>query len=74
MTGRGIPAIRPSDADAVSTLLLAVISFLLPVLVPAGVYGLELFIGLIQAFVFSMLLMVFASMAMHKHGGDDDHH
>jgi F-type H+-transporting ATPase subunit a len=32
----------------------------------------ELFIGLIQAFVFGMLTMVFMSMATRGHG--DEHH
>jgi hypothetical protein len=54
--------------------LLVVMSFMLSMLVPAGVYALELFVGLIQAFVFSMLLLVFSSMAMAGHGHDDSHH
>jgi len=54
--------------------LLFVMSFLLAMLVPAAVYGLELFIGLIQAFVFAMLLLVFSAMAMQTHGHGDEHH
>lgn len=55
--------------------LLFVMSFLLSMLVPAGVYALELFVGLIQAFVFAMLLLVFSSMAMQGHGhGEEEHH
>jgi len=54
--------------------LLFVMSFLLAMLVPAGVYGLELFVGLIQAFVFAMLLLVFSAMAMEGHGSGDEHH
>ncbi|MBI5958027.1 MAG: F0F1 ATP synthase subunit A [Chloroflexi bacterium] len=53
--------------------LLVVMSFMLSMLVPAGVYALELFVGLIQAFVFSMLLLVFSSMAMAGHGHDESH-
>ncbi len=53
--------------------LLFVMSFLLAMLVPAAVYVLELFVGLIQAFVFAMLLLVFSSMAMQPHGHDDAH-
>ena len=53
-------------------ILLIVMSFLLAMLVPAGVYGLELFIGLIQAFVFAMLLLVFSAIAMQGHG-DEQH-
>ena len=54
--------------------LLFVMSFLLAMLVPAAVYGLELFIGLIQAFVFAMLLLVFSAMAMQGHGHSDEQH
>ncbi len=54
--------------------LLFVMSFLLAMLVPAAVYGLELFIGLIQAFVFAMLLLVFSAMAMQGHGHGDEQH
>lgn len=54
--------------------LLFVMSFLLAMLVPAGVYGLELFVGLIQAFVFAMLLLVFSAMAMQGHGHGEEHH
>jgi F-type H+-transporting ATPase subunit a len=54
--------------------LLFVMSFLLAMMVPAAVYVLELFVGLIQAFVFAMLLLVFSSMAMQPHGGHDDAH
>lgn len=53
--------------------LLFVMSFLLAMMVPAAVYVLELFVGLIQAFVFAMLLLVFSSMAMQPHGHDDAH-
>ncbi len=53
--------------------LLIVMSFMLSMLVPAGVYALELFVGLIQAFVFAMLTLVFASMAMAGHGHDESH-
>lgn len=54
--------------------LLFVIPFLVATLMPAGVYGLELFVGLIQAFVFFMLTLVFSGMAMEGHHGDDDEH
>jgi len=50
--------------------LLMVMSFLIAMLVPAGVYVLELFVGLIQAFVFSMLLLIFSSVAMQGHGSE----
>lgn len=53
--------------------LLFVMAFLVALLLPAIFYGLELFVGLIQAFVFAMLLLVFSSMAMESHSHDEDH-
>ncbi len=44
--------------------LLVVITFLIPYIVPIPFYALELFVGLIQALVFSMLTLVFMTMAM----------
>lgn len=46
--------------------LLAVIAFLIPVIAPVPFLGLELFVGFIQALVFSMLTAVFLLLAMHK--------
>lgn len=48
--------------------LLVVIAFLVPVIVPMPFYGLELFVGFIQALVFSMLTLVFFTMATQAHG------
>ncbi len=48
--------------------LLAVMTFLIPVVVPMPFYGLELFVGFIQALVFSMLSLVFFNMATIGHG------
>jgi F-type H+-transporting ATPase subunit a len=55
-------------------ILLLVMSFLLPfTFVIVGVfYGLEIFVGAIQAFIFGMLTLVFAVMATTGHG-DGDH-
>ncbi len=50
--------------------LLAVISFLIPVVAPMPFYGLEIFVGLIQALVFAMLSLVFYNMATVGH---DEH-
>jgi len=50
--------------------LLAVIGFLVPVIAPMPFYGLELFVGFIQALVFSMLSLVFYNMATFGH---DEH-
>lgn len=53
--------------------LLLILTFLVPFLAPLGIYGLELFVGLIQAVVFGMLVLVFAVGAVEHHG-DDEHH
>jgi F-type H+-transporting ATPase subunit a len=47
--------------------LLVVITFLVPIVVPMPFYGLELFVGLIQALVFAMLSLVFFNMATQSH-------
>ncbi|MCB0033672.1 MAG: F0F1 ATP synthase subunit A, partial [Anaerolineales bacterium] len=54
--------------------LLFVMSFLLPA---ANIvfFGLEFFVGLIQAIVFALLMLIFMSSATESHHGDDhDHH
>ena len=48
--------------------LLIMMSFLVPLLLVDVFYGLELFVGLIQAFVFAMLTLVFAQQAVTAHG------
>lgn len=50
--------------------LLAVIVFLIPWGVALPFYGLELFVGFIQAFVFAILTLVFMTLATtaHEHG------
>ncbi|PFG74397.1 F0F1 ATP synthase subunit A [Tepidiforma thermophila] len=53
--------------------LLLILTFLAPFVAPLGIYGLELFVGLIQAIVFSLLLLVFAVGAVEHHG-DEEHH
>jgi F-type H+-transporting ATPase subunit a len=54
--------------------LLTMMSFLVPFLLVDVFYGLELFVGLIQAFVFSILTLVFAVTAVSHHGDGDEHH
>jgi F-type H+-transporting ATPase subunit a len=55
--------------------LLAVMAFLVAFIVPVAFYGLELFVGFIQALVFMMLAVVFFSTAVISHGDHgDDHH
>ena len=52
--------------------LLIMMGFLVPLLVINIFYGLELFVGFIQAFVFAMLTLVFAQTAVSHH--DDSGH
>lgn len=47
--------------------LLSVITHLVPIIVPIPFFGLEIFVGLIQAVVFSMLTLVFINMATISH-------
>lgn len=57
--------------------LLAIMTFLIPLLVPIPFLGLEIFTSFIQAYVFAMLTLVFISMATlshsveHKESGGD---
>lgn len=48
--------------------LLAIMAFLVPYLVPLPFMFLEIFVGFIQAFIFGMLTLVFVSMAVAQHG------
>jgi F-type H+-transporting ATPase subunit a len=50
--------------------LLVVISALIPLVVPMPFYGLEIFVGFIQALVFALLSLVFFNVATISH---DDH-
>jgi F-type H+-transporting ATPase subunit a len=54
--------------------LLFVMSFLVPFFVPLPFYGLELFVGFMQAFVFAILTLIFMAMATVSHGPGHDHH
>ena len=49
--------------------LLVIIAFLVPFIAPLPFLALEIFVGFIQALVFSMLTMVFISIATAEHGG-----
>ncbi|MBI2765495.1 MAG: F0F1 ATP synthase subunit A [Chloroflexi bacterium] len=53
--------------------LVLMLTFLMPFLFVDIIYGLELFVGFIQAAVFALLTLVFASMATEHHG-EDEHH
>jgi F-type H+-transporting ATPase subunit a len=52
-------------------ILLLVMTFLIPFLLALPFYGLELFVGAIQAFVFAMLTLVFGALAVAGHGGHE---
>ena len=43
------------------------------IVIPSALYGLEFFVGVIQAYVFGMLSLVFMSQATIGHGGDHEH-
>jgi F0F1-type ATP synthase membrane subunit a len=53
--------------------LMFVIVFLVGTIAPILVIGLEVFIGLIQAFVFSILFLMFSVVAMTSHHHDEEH-
>jgi F-type H+-transporting ATPase subunit a len=56
-------------------ILLFVMTFLVALSAPIVVifYGLELFVGAIQAFVFGTLTLVFAMLAVTSHGPEEEH-
>lgn len=54
--------------------LLTVVLFLVPYVVPLPFLFLEIFVGLVQALVFSMLAIVFLKMATEEHGGESPAH
>jgi F0F1-type ATP synthase membrane subunit a len=54
--------------------LLIVFSFLIAVFLPIPIYFLELFVGGIQAYVFAILTIIYASQAVVHHGDDDHGH
>ncbi|MCJ7492478.1 MAG: F0F1 ATP synthase subunit A [Dehalococcoidia bacterium] len=54
-------------------ILFLVIIFLLPVLALDMVYGMELFVGLIQAFIFAILTLVFGVIAVTSHEEGETH-
>jgi F-type H+-transporting ATPase subunit a len=52
-------------------LLISILGALVPVVIPAGLYLLEIFFGIIQAYVFFLLATVFISMGTAGHGGGE---
>jgi hypothetical protein len=53
--------------------LILMLTFLMPFLLVDVIYGLELFVGFIQAAVFALLTLVFATMAVEHHD-EEGHH
>lgn len=53
--------------------LLSVIAFLIPFIASLPFYGLEVFVGFIQALVFMMLSLVFFTVATIGHGSEEHH-
>ena len=47
------------------------VSFLVALIIPGVIYGLEVIIGTVQALVFALLTVVFSVQAMEAHHGDD---
>jgi F-type H+-transporting ATPase subunit a len=54
-------------------LLLSIIGALIPVIIPAGLYIFEVFFGIIQAYVFFLLAVVFTSGALVSHHAEEHH-
>lgn len=54
--------------------LILMLTFLMPFLVVDVIYGLEIFVGFIQAAVFALLVVVFGSMAVESHDEHDEAH
>jgi F-type H+-transporting ATPase subunit a len=53
-------------------ILLMILAFLVPLTLAVPFYGLEMFIGFIQAFVFASLTLIFINLAVASH--DEDQH
>jgi len=53
--------------------LLFVMAFLVSFLLPLPFFGLELFVGFMQAFVFAILTFIYFEQATHSHAGDEHH-
>ena len=54
-------------------ILLFVMMFLIPLALAVPFYGLELFVGFIQATIFAVLTLMFAAIAVTAHGNHDEH-
>ncbi len=54
-------------------ILIFVMMFLIPLALAVPFYGLELFVGFIQATIFAVLTLMFAAIAVTAHNGHDEH-
>jgi F-type H+-transporting ATPase subunit a len=52
--------------------ILVVMAYLFPYLLPLPFYGFEVFVAFIQAVIFGVLTLVFMSIAVQSHGGHDE--
>jgi F-type H+-transporting ATPase subunit a len=52
--------------------IILMFTFLTPIILTLPFYGLEIFVGAIQAFIFAMLTLVFAVMAVSLHGEHEE--
>ena len=53
--------------------VILIFTFLTPLVVGVVFYGLELFIGVVQAFIFALLTLVFGALAVAEHAGHEAH-
>ena len=51
-------------------ILILMMSFFVPLTFVVGVYFMEVFFGIIQAFIFAILTLIFAILAVTHHGGE----
>jgi F-type H+-transporting ATPase subunit a len=54
-------------------ILLLSISFLVPWVLSTAIYGLEMLVGFVQALAFSLLTLIFTSLAVAGHGEEEGH-
>jgi F-type H+-transporting ATPase subunit a len=52
-------------------ILLLIVAYLVPMAISFIFYGLELFVGLIQAFIFAGLTLVFVNSAVTAHSSEE---
>lgn len=53
--------------------ILVVMSYLFPYLLPLPFYGFEVFVAFLQGLIFAILALIFFSLATTAHGGHDEH-